>query len=90
MLDSCCRCGQEYTSGETITLTSDERALLGPDAPATFSYCAACLRMIRSPQHGPQLYRADFEQLARSKGHPAAARVADQFYEWLLKRTVPK
>lgn len=80
----CCMCNQEFLLGETIRLTDEEMAVLGPFGERELHYCESCLRACRNLQQGASIQAGLFERFLRSSGVANAKRLAEEFKQRLL------
>lgn len=90
MLETCCLCDRPFTTGKTYDLTEAEKALIGEDAPKSFSYCDGCLRVAQNLKQGAQVLRGYYERRLRERDVPNAGHLADQFHQRLVEAATRK
>jgi hypothetical protein len=87
---TCCVCNHAFVNGKTFTLTAEERASIGPQAPEQVDYCSACLNVFEDRDSGAQLLKGLYEMQLRQHGVPNARERSEKFHAKLLQATLKK
>jgi hypothetical protein len=88
--ERCCICEELFFMGETLQLTDEEMAMIGPTAKRTIHSCSGCLKAIRNVQQGANIVSGLFERELRAAGVPGADERAAKFKQNLLQAATRK
>lgn len=86
MPNTCCVCANVFMGGKSFTLTPEEMAAAGPDAPQEVHYCRHCIKVMEDRESGAQLLKGLYEMQLTARGVPNAKAISERFHAHLLAK----